>query len=1001
MILRNIAILRMQRTLLLACVFFFACILVHGKYRFDSWTAENGLPQNSVNSILQTRDGYLWLSTSDGVARFDGIRFTSFNRGNTKGIASNRFTIMIEDRAGDLWIGTEDGGLTRYHNGAFKTFTTSDGLPDTRVVALQEDGDGNLLVLSGRGIVRRDGERFIPVGFYPEGMQFRLKAEQLEELWYVDASGLHRFAHNRLTTYTTQDGLTSLDVIATYEDQHGVVWAATAGPALHRFANGKTRVFTTADGLPADNVTAFVCEDRQGNLWMRSPRGGLGLLKNGHFTDFTTEQSFPIDRVNTVFEDREGNIWIGTVKNGLFRVREDLITTFTKENGLASDTVYPILQTRDGSIWIGTSRAGLTRYKDGKFQTFTTKDGLGNDNVFALAEDSEGKLWIGGNSGVSVYENGKFRLFYSDASLDLTQVQSIVRDRNGDLWFGAGNGLRRYRNGTVTRFNTSDGLAGDDVKALHEDRDGTLWIGTYGGVSTFKDGKFTSFTEENGLSSNHVRSFNEDADGTMWVGTYDGGLNRIRNGVFSAFTMDAGLSDNGAFVVLDDGRGSLWMSSNRGIHRVNKHQVAGYLPGGNLSLNGILYGKSDGMLNIECNGGRQPSGIKTSDNKLWFPTMTGVAVVDLALVHENPQPPPVVIESVLLDHQRLDQQNTVEIAPGETNLEIHYTGLSFIRSEQVRFKYRLVGLDDDWVDVGTTRVAVFSHLPPGSYTFNVIAANSDGVWNNIGPTLQVIVRPPFWRTWWFVTLVVLSVGGIAYSFNHRRISALKRSRAAQEAFSRQLIDSQENERKRIAAELHDGLGQNLLIIKNRALLGLTAPDDDSGELREQFEQISSITSQTLNEVREISYNLRPYQIDQLGLTKAISVMLKKVAQSAGVQLTCELDQLDDLFGANEEINFYRVVQEAFNNVVKHSRATEALVTIKREARTIVLTVQDNGCGFPSEAAALAESKQGGFGLVGIAERARMLGGKLVIKSEPGEGTTITLIINFGDARHAK
>lgn len=996
---KNLAILQLQRAGLLGCVFLFACSLVHAKYRFDSWTAENGLPQNSVNSILQTRDGYLWLSTSDGVARFDGLRFTTFNRGNTKGIASNRFTVMFEDRAGDLWIATEDVGLTRYHNGAFKTFTTSDGLTDSRVVALQEDSAGNLLAFSNRGIVRRDGERFIPADSYPEGMQFRLNAEQLEELWYVDTSGLHRFAHNRLTTYTTQDGLTSLDVISTYEDQHGVLWVATAGPALHRFGNGKTRVFTTADGLPSNNVTAFVCEDRQGNLWMRSPGGGLGLLKNGHFTNFTTDQSFPLERVNSVFEDREGNIWIGTVKSGLFRAREDLITAFTKENGLASDTVYPILQTRDGSIWIGTAQTGLTRYQDGKFQTYTTKDGLGNNNVFALAEDSEGKLWIGTNSGLSVYENGKFRLFYSDESLRLTQVQSILRDRNGDLWFGAGNGLRRYRNGRVTRYKTGDGMAGDDVKALYEDRYGTLWIGTYGGVSTFKDGKFTSFTEENGLSSNHVRSFYEDTDGTMWVGTYDRGLSRIRNGLFSSFTMEAGLPDNGAFVVLDDGRGNLWMSSNRGIHRVSKQQLADYVPGRNMSLNGVLYGRSDGMLNIECNGGRQPAGIKTSDNKLWFPTMGGVAVVDLALVHANPEAPPVVIESVLLDHRRLDQQNTIEIAPGEANLEIHYTGLSFIRSEQVRFKYRLAGLDNDWVDVGTTRVAVFSHLPPGSYTFNVIAANSDGVWNNSGPTLYVVVRPPFWRTWWFITLVVLSVVGIAYSINHRRISSLKRSQAAQEAFSRQLIESQEGERKRIAAELHDGLGQNLLIIKNRALLGLTT-SDESGELREQFEQISSISSQTLNEVREISYNLRPYQIDQLGLSKAISVMLKKVAQSAGLQLTSEVDQLDDLFGANEEINFYRVVQEAFNNIVKHSGATEALVTIKREGKTIVLTVQDNGRGFPAEAASV-ESRQGGFGLVGIAERARMLGGKLVIKSEPGEGTTITLIINFGDARHAK
>jgi signal transduction histidine kinase len=326
-------------------------------------------------------------------------------------------------------------------------------------------------------------------------------------------------------------------------------------------------------------------------------------------------------------------------------------------------------------------------------------------------------------------------------------------------------------------------------------------------------------------------------------------------------------------------------------------------------------------------------------------------------------------------------------------LEINYTGLSFIKSEQVQFKYRLAGADADWTDVGTRRVAYIPYLPPGDYTFHVIAANSDGVWNTAGASVRVTVLAPFYRTWWFMALASLGVIGVALLAYRRRIAALRLKHAEREEFARQLIESQERERKRIAAELHDGLGQELLVIKNRALLGLMAPDDQNRAV-EQLNEISTAVSATLDEVRQIAANLHPYQLDRLGLTKAIEAMIRKVAAAAEIKFSTEIDNIDGLFDAQAEINLYRIVQESLNNIVKHSGATEAAVAISRDERRVTITIRDNGKGFAAAPARNTGPLKRGFGLAGMSERARMLGGDYAIHSIPGEGTTVRLTIDF-------
>jgi signal transduction histidine kinase len=517
-------------------------------------------------------------------------------------------------------------------------------------------------------------------------------------------------------------------------------------------------------------------------------------------------------------------------------------------------------------------------------------------------------------------------------------------------------------------------------------------------LSRFSDGQFTSFTVKDGLASDRVRCIYEDSEGTLWVGTYDGGLSRLRDGRLTTYTTREGMFSNGVFQILEDRRGNFWMSSNQGIYRVRLRELDDLAEGKIRHLTSVSYGKQDGLLNIECNGGRQSAGIKTRDGRLWFPTQQGVAVIDPEAVGINQQPPPVVIEEVLLDRDVTERRATIDIGPHQQNLEIHYTGLSFIKPEHVRFRYRLEGLDSDWVEAGTRRAAYYPHLPPGAYTFRVAAANSDGVWNETGASIRIIVHPPFWRTWWFTLVVALAIIAFAVAAYEWRVARLRGAKAAQEAFSRQLISSQESERKRIAAELHDSLGQSLAIIKNLALLGLKSPNDEKFS-HDQFERITEQSTQAIDEVKDISYNLRPYLLDRLGLKMAVESMINKMAEASRIEFSVRIDDLEGVFTGEQEISLYRIVQESINNTVKHSRASRAEVVILRDGQAVEISVRDDGRGFAVEEADQTEKARRGFGLFGMTERAKLLGGALAIRSSPEDGTAISVKIPIREKRN--
>ena len=951
------------------------------QYRSTQWTADSGLPQNSVRGIVQAADGYLWVATLDGIAKFDGIRFTVFNKSNTPGITSNRFVGMAEGEGGDLWMASEDGNLIRYHAGHFQRMGEANGLRPYSVGGMTDDHRGGVWVNSDERVYRWSAQsqhferetfdlgdtRFMPLWWGGTGF------------WAIESGHLSCFTRGHLATYALPSTLTPARIRGVAVGGEDVVWIGTMDGHLGKLVNGS---LVMQKGTVTTN-------------WLSSTRENW---KETIAPDFRRTIIFPSDGIekgipyNVVSADDEDNLWVGSEDEGLFRVQRQSIKALSSAQGLASDGVYPVMESSNGDMWVGSWPAGLSRVHDGRVTAFTKADGVPG-LVTALAEDRSGNIWVGSHNGLRMFSHERLIVPPGMPEGALPVIQVIHPMQDGAMMLGTPRGVYLLAGSHSHWMTTHDGLACDDVRVIVEDRSGDTWLGGYGGLTRIHNAVMTRWTEAEGLPSNNIRAIDQDSAGDIWVGTYDGGIGWLHNGKWVVFNQSSGLYDNGAFQILEDGQERFWISSNRGIYRVNRKQLIAVAEGREKRLDSVAYGRADGMLTMECNGGVWPAGAKDARGFLWFPTEKGVAIVDPTSVSVDSLPPKVLIESASVEHKLQTAINQVVMRPGQTNLEVQYTALNYSRPEQISFRYKLDGVDEDWQEVGHRRTAYYTHLPPGDYVFRVAARNSDGVESRVDSTLGVTVVPPFYRRWWFFALVVLTLLAILWLLWNRRTQQLAREHASQQAFSRELIASQENERRRIAAELHDSLGQRMIIINNLALFllktkGKPVTEEDK---QETIEEISAEATQAIEETRAISYALRPFQLDRLGLTKAIQAMLTKVQRASEIELKADIEDIDDAFPEDLRINVYRIVQEGVNNIVKHSHATQGSVTARRTSSAVVLQISDNGGGLPSEPRN-PKPGGGGFGLTGIRERAMLMKGTLQIKSENGSGTL--LVIHF-------
>jgi ligand-binding sensor domain-containing protein/signal transduction histidine kinase len=942
------------------------------EFGHQAWLTENGLPQNTVQAIVQTQDGYLWLGTQEGLARFDGLSFTVFDKENTPAFKSNDIRFLVEDREGRLWISTSYGLVCR-HNGQFTSFTVNEGLPDNSVGPVVEDTSGKVWIGTAGGLTRFDNGRFITLtavqGLSRNVVQ-TLYARADGTLLVGTSAGLQLFSAGRFTPVSTPDNVHPGNITAIAETEHGYLWFGTLDGLYGLDAPTGTSSFVN---LPNSRISALRV-DRADVLWIATARG-LASLRNGKIETFTSDDGLTSNLVLALFEDREGSLWIGTEAGGLNLLKSKKFNTYTTKDGLPNDVVKAIYQDVQGGIWIGSNGGGLTLFKNGSFTTWTTRDGLSSDVVLSLAGAADGTIWIGTPDGLNRFKDGKFQTFTFAEGLSNDLVRSVLVDRNGVLWVGTRDGLNSFHDNQFTTYTTRDGLANNFIGAIFEDSKGNLWVGTLGGLNKISNGGVQTFTTKDGLSSNTVISLYEDASGDLWIGTNGGGLNRFRDGKFVSFTAAQGLSADVIYRILEDKQQNLWCSSNKGIFRVNKGELD---KGG---VNPVYYGPADGTLTRECSGGGHPAGWKTTDGRLWFATIKGLAVIDPEHIPLNTSPPPIAIEQLFVDNQSIPLTQDITLSPGIARLDFYFTALSFIAPENVRFKYKLEGFDNDWIDGGGRRVASYTNLRPGTYKFRVIAANNDGVWNESGAALDLYLKPRFYQTYWFYLLCVLLLALTAwqlYRLRVRRIALQFRAVLA--------------ERNRIAREIHDNLAQDILGISVQLELVARLMPVAAETAKGHLDRARMLVRNSMTEARRYVWDLRSQELHKKDLPAALRDTTKRLTAESKIETVVEVAGPLRALPVDVETNLLRIGQEAINNAVKHARANRIVVGLNFETRKVQLSIRDDGCGFdPREQIA-----DGHFGLLGMRERAEQIGGVLSIDSTPERGTQIAVDVPLSE-----
>lgn len=1035
--------------------------------KFERLSLLDGLSQNTVTSIIQDRQGFMWFATMDGLNKYDGYNFTVYKHipVNPNSLSSNSLWALYQDKQGFIWVATVSAGLDRL-DPRTETIThfSSDSLnPNSlsgnRIRALCEDDAGFLWVgTRDNGLNRYDPDTgtFTRYKHDPEKPTSisdnhirSLMADKNGKLWIGTTYGglnlfdpdLESFSH---FTFDAADprSLSSNNVEAIEKDSEGILWVGTYGGGLNRLildSQGQAgfvhyRHDVQNPSSLSDDVIQTIYTDSAGELWIGTISGGLCRFDR-ESEDFVCYQhqlddpeSISFNNIQSVFEDASRNLWIGTWGGGLSKL-DRKATKFVHysnkpndPNSLCHNYVRAIWQGPSGELWIGTSGGGLDRIdrQKNKFVHYmhdpSDPNSISSNDVRSVSQDRNGALWIGtyGDglnrfippTGLSAWkaEPSRFIHFKHDPgnlnSLSNDYVWTVYVDRSGILWLGTNDGLNRFDPGAqiFTHYkhekNNPNSLINNIVRAIYEDKTGNLWLGTYGGLSMLSPAtqEFKNYShrkdDPGSLSSSAVMSIFESDSGALWLGTLGGGLNKldIRQEKFTHYLESDGLPNTFVHTILGDGGGNLWLATNKGLSRFSEA-----MPNGEKFRNFDVH---DGLQSNEFNVG---SAFRSRNGELFFGGINGFNSFFPDKLENNPYAPLIAITDFEIFNVpaalngAISHTKEIELSHEDRFFSFEFAALDYTFPRKNQYAYKMEGFDSDWIYSGSRRYAGYTNLDPGEYIFRVKGSNNDGLWNEEGASVRIKIMPAFWQTWWFRVLALLITCSLLGFIYRRRVAQLRRAKKTQEDFSRRLIEIQETERQRIASELHDGLGQELLVINQGLQQAAGTLPADSATKRD-LEQISETALDAINDVREISSNLHPHQLDRLGLRKAIEAMARRLAQSSNISVNLEIKDLPGFFDKNEEINVYRIVQEGLNNVLKHSAAGSVLIQFTRSRRAVNLLIQDDGRGFHPNVSYADSGSIQGFGLANIAERAKMLNGKFVIVASPGHGTTLKIEI---------
>lgn len=978
--------------------------LAPARFVIRSWQTESGLPQNTVNTIVQTRDGYLWLGTQAGLARFDGVRFTVF--GLSDGLPNVQVRTVFEDKRGDLWIGTTGGGLGRWREGRIETFSTEHGLADVNVNGITEDSLGRLWIGTSSGLSIWQGDKFVQLEALAALGRSQVRALLCDRdgvVWIASSRGLFEFKDNRLTEIVGPPGDEKLtSVYCLLADRAGRRWLSIGnGKVLCRHREGWTTYRETA-GLPFAYISSLA-ESDGGTIWAGSLDEGLYYLSNERFVAVREKDGLSDNAVRSLLADREGNLWVGTRSSGLNRVARQKLMVFGQSEGLTNDFVRSVAQSADGSLWVATIGGGIYRGGPGRFEPVPSAIGTVTfpfmETVLATRD---GSIWWGGAGSLFQWKDGGIVTNYTRAQtpwLADAGIAALCEDRQSGFWIGTTTGkLLLFRAGEF--IAETNRVARGAVTALAQEKDGTLWVGSVaGGLVRIGPAKVETFSRTNGLLSNQIRALYLDDAGTLWIGTSGGGLGCFKDGRITSFTTRQGLGDDTVSQILEDGVGRLWLGCNRGIFRVAKADLDALAAGKIALIHSRAFGTGDGLPVEECSGGFSPAGLKTQSGQLCFSTVKGVVLIDPLQQESDSRPPNVLLEEILVDERvqilPLQPENSGPVAgpvrkltipPGRRDIEFHYTGLSFAAPEKVQFRFQLEGYDREWIEAGTRRVAYYQRIPPGDYVFRVAACNANNVWTERATALAVTVQPYFWETRWFpVGVGALVLGALAGTV--RLVERRKYKRRLAQLETQHAI---ERERLRISKDMHDDIGGILTRVSILSDVGQSATEADA-TTREQFGRIGGQVRSAVQALDEIVWATNPKNDNLRQFADYVGRFADEFFEGSSVRCWQEIPtNLPELpLRSDVRHDVFLAVKEAFNNVLKHAGATEVWLRLGLEDVAVRIEIEDNGRGFsPSDVS------PGGNGVDNMTARLLDCAGRMELTSRPAHGTKVRFIFSL-------
>ena len=983
-----------------------------------SWGVAEGLPADSVTALIQTREGYLWVGTSAGLVRFDGVRFTKFKLPEVVTNAAMRVTALCEDATGSLWVGTQTGGLFRREGESFRRFPGKDLLPEENITSLAADAAGNLWIGTRSGLNRWDG-RGITSFTSREGLADQnvsgVHVARSGAVWITTRSGMHRFLDGRLQPYEFQTDSQgrSPEFLGAFEDRRGNLWAF-GDTYLINLAEGKR--FNYFRGAEGTSVRIWsLCEGRDGRLWIGTSGRGLFCFDENKFQPVTLSAlRWPYD-VRAIYEDREGNLWLGTSGGGLIQLRPQTIHRVRVEQGLPPGAATCVALDSNGRVYVGRSQGGVFVGEAGRFERVPAGAGLELQSIAtSLWVGPDGTLWIGtvGDGIYGLRQGRAVQLTTANGLADNT-VLSVCVATNGNVWMGTRAGTVHEFTGTrLNSYGTENGLPGSPVSALLPAAAGGLWLGTQDGRLVRGDGdRFTVVPMAWPVANRPILSLYESGLGSLWVGTDGAGVACRLGQRWRVWNSLSGLPDDVVAGVADDAEGNIWLATGAGIYRVARTMIREAmltdipLPARRVFDSKASFGPLPDF--------GWPRALRSPNGKLWFATPQGVLLLNPRGTESEAAPLPVYIEAVSVNDQPLSAAVRNPVADGRhaaapvrlpmdmRALDIQFTALNLAAPEELRFRYKLEGFDQDWEGEVSERRVRYGRLPYGHYQFRVAGRKADGVWTEAATTFAFIVPTPLYLTPWALGLYVISV--IALLAGTVRVVLHRRLRHALALLEQQR--SLERERMRIAQDMHDEMGSKLTKISflSEHVKMDAAP---AGPLAGRLAAIAETSRDLLKTMDEIVWVVNPRNDTLENLAAYLSHHAAEYFQNTSLECEMKLPRAmpEHPLSSEARHNLFLAFEEALNNVLKHSGASRVKIEMLVNAGDFEIIVADNGRGFevPPPSAVKPPPRpgrggRGGNGLRNMRQRLADIGGESVVSSRLGQGSTVTLRLRLNPA----